>query len=118
MKQLDFSGIEGAPTTSSTSTRLSLSKFIEFAKTYQIVVENLTNLEEQRETVEGIYVFLRGYQVKISMEEQLMVDSLYQKASDLGGKRLAEASAFLKEQRPRVVEELAQRARAVEEQAA
>jgi len=93
-----------------------LSKFATYAKMYQMVQDEIPDMEEQMAEVNEMYGLLRDYNVKIPSQDEFYFDALTAKESDFSNKKIMEAGQFITQQKEEMAQETYQRALKVEEE--
>ncbi|CAE8734034.1 unnamed protein product [Polarella glacialis] len=92
-----------------------LSKYANYAKMYQQVVDEQTEMEEMMEEVDTMYGLLKNYGVKVTMDDQIQYDSLVQKEHDFTHKKMIESKQFLNQCQEDMAQETYAKAVDVEE---
>jgi dynein heavy chain len=75
-----------------------LSRYATYAKMYQLVLDEQTEMEEMMEEVETMYHLMKEYNVKMPFDDERQYDSLITKEHDFSHTKMLEARLHLEEQ--------------------
>merc|ERR1719271_1304718 len=95
-----------------------LSRYATYAKMYQLVLDEQTEMEEMMEEVDTMYHLMKDFNVKMPFDDERQHDTLISKEQDFTHKKMLEARLHLDEMQEEMAADCQQRSVEVEEKMA